>query len=57
MSAIHWLVCPKCGFRFYIIEEQSGHGYLWFCPSCKHEFREREQEVTRAPRPSGAASI
>ena len=55
MSAIKWLVCPKCAYRFYIIEEQAGHGLLWFCPACKHEFRENEQKgsaATRAPSPA-----
>jgi predicted Zn finger-like uncharacterized protein len=40
MSKIFWLKCPACRYRFYIVDEHSGHGYLWFCPKCKHEFRE-----------------
>lgn len=55
MSAIRWLTCPECAYRFYILEEQTGYGYLWFCPSCKHEFRESEQgeRVARsAPSPT-----
>lgn len=55
MSNIKWLQCPACRFRFYIIEEQSGHGYTWFCPKCRHEFTEDESadRVVHAPsRPS-----
>lgn len=42
MSNIKWLGCPKCAYRFYIIEEQAEQGFLWFCPMCKHEFRETD---------------
>ncbi len=55
MSAIRWLTCPKCTYRFYILEEQTGYGFLWFCPSCKHEFRESDQVGTAgraAPHPA-----
>lgn len=55
MSAIRWLTCPECKYRFYIIEEQAGLGYLWFCPTCKHEFRESEQTATAATASRGAA--
>ncbi len=57
MSAIHWLTCPKCAYRFYILEEHAGFGYLWFCPSCQHEFREAEQRAARTPRASTTASM
>jgi uncharacterized protein YbaR (Trm112 family) len=55
MSAIRWLTCPACKYRFYIIDEQGGLGYLWFCPSCKHEFRENEQPTAPAATPRAAS--
>jgi len=42
VSGIFWLQYPACSYRFYIIDEQRGNGYLWFCPKCKHEFRESQ---------------
>ena len=42
MSGIKWLICPACRYRFYIVEEQAGHGFQWFCPSCKLDFGDAE---------------
>src|SRR5688572_25856772 len=42
MSNIKWVQCPACAFRFYIIEEHAGQGFTWFCPKCRHEFKEDE---------------
>jgi hypothetical protein len=44
---IAWLTCPSCAYRFYIHAEQEGFGYLWFCPKCKHEFREEDSPDAR----------
>ncbi len=49
MSRICWLTCPACRFRFYILEEHAGQGFLWFCPACKKEFRESESAERVAP--------
>ena len=53
MSGIKWLVCPACRYRFYIVEEQAGRGFEWFCPSCKHEFGDDES----ADRPKAPAGV
>ena len=55
MSGIRWLTCPSCDYRFYIVEEQAGQGFLWFCPSCKHEFREDDQQPSAASASRAAA--
>ncbi len=55
MSAIKWLTCPKCANRFYIIEEQAGQGFEWFCPQCKHRFVE-DESADVAKRGSDAAA-
>jgi DNA-directed RNA polymerase subunit RPC12/RpoP len=47
VSNIEWLQCPDCSYRFYIIEEHAGHGYIWFCPKCRREFTE-DQSGDRA---------
>lgn len=58
MSNIKWLTCPACRYRFYIIEEQAGQGFLWFCPSCKHEFHEGDMvQPAEARRPAGAQAM
>lgn len=57
MSSIKWLTCPACAYRFYIVEEHAGHGFLWFCPSCKHEFREEDQRAADAAQMRTAASM
>jgi uncharacterized paraquat-inducible protein A len=45
MSGIKWLTCPKCEFRFYIVEEHADQGFEWFCPRCKTTFSEAEDEA------------
>ena len=57
MSAIRWLTCPTCAYRFYIIEEQAGLGYLWFCPSCRREFRENERSAAATAPSRGPVSM
>lgn len=57
MSSIKWLTCPACAYRFYIVEEHAGHGFVWFCPSCKHEFREEDQRAADAAQMRTAASM
>lgn len=42
MAGIHWLTCPKCSYRFYILQEEAGHNYEWFCPRCQARFTEAE---------------
>lgn len=55
MSGIKWLSCPKCAFRFYIISEHADQGFDWFCPRCKHEFREDQQgQGAAAGRPAAS---
>ena len=54
MAGIHWLTCPECSYRFYILEEEAGQGFEWFCPHCQHRFTEAEAASHAAkPRPDG----
>ena len=50
MAGIHWLTCPKCSYRFYILEEEAGQGFEWFCPRCQQRFTEA-QAASGAPNP------
>jgi ribosomal protein L37AE/L43A len=53
MSGIKWLTCPKCAYRFYIVDEHANQGFEWFCPKCKHTF---DEEAALAASPAKARS-
>ena len=42
MAGIAWITCPACEYRFYILEDEAGFGYEWFCPRCQHRFTEEQ---------------
>jgi predicted Zn finger-like uncharacterized protein len=50
MAGIVWLTCPNCAFRFYIIDDDAGQGFEWFCPKCQHRFTEAESADRSEPR-------
>jgi uncharacterized Zn finger protein (UPF0148 family) len=44
------LTCPNCEYRFYILEEETGKGFEWFCPRCQHRFTEADAAALAAAR-------
>lgn len=43
MSKIFWVVCPKCGKKFYAAVIDFRHkGRKMMCPFCQHRFTDEE---------------
>jgi predicted nucleic-acid-binding Zn-ribbon protein len=54
---IKYLKCPKCGNRFYIMEEFANKGHTWFCPQCRLHFKESESvEEVRDQQPEAGTA-
>lgn len=55
MSAIVWVTCPECGYRFYLVEGDVGKNNIWFCPQCGTEFPENVGLAAEADHPGKPA--
>lgn len=43
MARIFWIICPKCGNKFYASKDDFRHKERkLLCPSCGHRFFDKE---------------